>query len=115
MDQRTLKELAEAGGLCETCGGVHTRRIEQALIALEAQMPVCDCDCAICKPLREAIQRLMENDPDIRSPGHDIERFMDWSPETLIISPPPPEVEDRVAGNQTKDEERETDDHHSST
>ena len=56
MDQQHLRELAEAGGLCDGCGGVHTPRIEHAILADHADPPLCDCeDCPICRPVREAL------------------------------------------------------------
>ena len=62
MDDQALRELAEAGAICQGCGGVHTPDIDTAIIGLAAEdvggrkIPWCRCeDCKLCAPLREAV------------------------------------------------------------
>jgi hypothetical protein len=60
-----IAALAESGGLCAECGGIHISRIEVAIIAVNAaresgvSMPTCRCDCATCRPFREAVREVM--------------------------------------------------------
>lgn len=66
ISAEAIAELAESGGLCPSCGGIHISRIEVAIIAVNAAresgvaMPNCRCDdCATCRPFREAVRQVM--------------------------------------------------------
>lgn len=61
--EQHLIVLAEAGGLCHVCGGVHAARIDAALLASAANLPTCDCDaCELCGGLREQLAALANAD-----------------------------------------------------
>jgi hypothetical protein len=59
MDQKRLRQLAEGGGICHKCGGVHTPKVDQAILAAAAGLPVCDCSCAICAKFHAAVSEVM--------------------------------------------------------
>jgi len=59
-----LRELAHAGALCESCGGLCTPTITIAILLLnaarqsETKIPWCHCeDCKVCGPFHEAVLR----------------------------------------------------------
>jgi len=60
MDQKQLHRLAEGGGLCHTCGGVHTPKVDQAILAAAAGLPACNCSCSICAKFNTAVKDIME-------------------------------------------------------
>jgi hypothetical protein len=60
-----LNELADSGGLCESCGGVHIPDIDTAILALTAQreanvdVPHCTCSkCRTCVGFRLAVESI---------------------------------------------------------
>ena len=69
MDQQELRTLAEAGGICERCGGAHTPRADQAILAQAAGLDACDCDCPVCAPFRQALEQLNGSDPEQEDNG----------------------------------------------
>ncbi len=58
MDDADLTQLAKAGGICD-CGGVHITNIDQALLAVQAALPFCECECPICEPFASALERII--------------------------------------------------------
>ena len=63
MDATKLRALARAGGLCKSCGGVCQPRIECAILAVNAGLPLCECqDCRTCQRVRQAIEALEEGE-----------------------------------------------------
>jgi hypothetical protein len=62
-EERWLRELAETGAICETCGGIHLISIEVAILAIDADLPGCECvECRPCEKLRNALGPLAEAD-----------------------------------------------------
>ena len=66
ISAEAIAELAESGGICPECGGLHISRIEVAIIAVSAaresgvKMPTCRCEkCKTCRPFREALRAVM--------------------------------------------------------
>lgn len=66
ISAEAIAELAESGGLCADCGGLHISRIEVAIIAVNAaresgvKIPNCRCgDCKTCLPFRNAVREVM--------------------------------------------------------
>ena len=65
MDTTKLHALARAGGLCKSCGGVCQPRIECAILATNAGLPLCECeDCRTCQRVRQAIEALEAEDTE---------------------------------------------------
>ena len=61
-----VEELAASGALCPECGGLCVPNIDAAIMAAYTmrnagiEVPWCRCaECQVCKPLRDAIHRLM--------------------------------------------------------
>lgn len=58
-DQDTIRELAEAGGICEACGGLHVPDVDTALLSLRTDLPWCDCEgCQPCAAFHAALTKL---------------------------------------------------------
>jgi hypothetical protein len=62
ISAEAIAELAESGGLCADCGGLHIGRIEVAIIVVNAarqsgvELPTCHCnDCSVCRPFHDAV------------------------------------------------------------
>ena len=58
-----LKDAIAGGAICSVCGGVHVPDIDTAITVLAAEgdgaeVPCCDCDCAVCAPFAERVARL---------------------------------------------------------
>ncbi len=59
-----LKALAASGALCARCGGIHHLSIDIIILAVIAEMPLCECAaCESCGSLREEINRLALGSP----------------------------------------------------
>jgi len=57
--QQMVRDLAEAGGICETCGGLHVPDIDTALLAIRTDFAWCDCaECQPCMAFREILLTL---------------------------------------------------------
>jgi hypothetical protein len=57
--ERSLRELAEAGGLCEHCGGLHVPDVDTAIPSTKTDLPWCDCvECQPCAAFRETLLKL---------------------------------------------------------
>lgn len=61
-----MKELAESGSLCETCGGLHVTNMDTALLSLSigerngAKLPWCSCEeCPSCSRFRHAVEDVL--------------------------------------------------------
>jgi hypothetical protein len=66
ISAEAIAELAESGGLCSECGGLHISRIEIAIIAVNAaresgvDLPTCRCEtCGTCRAFRQTIREIM--------------------------------------------------------
>jgi hypothetical protein len=60
LPMEELRQLARSGVLCSTCGGTHTSTADVAILASAAGLPFCECpECELCRPIREAIERLI--------------------------------------------------------
>ena len=58
-----IQALAQAGGLCPTCGGVHALNIEIAILSRVAELPLCLCDgCQVCTPFWNQVALVMGQD-----------------------------------------------------
>jgi hypothetical protein len=65
MDATKLRALARAGGICKSCGGVCQPRIECAILATCAGLPLCECeDCKTCQRVRRAVGALEDNEEE---------------------------------------------------
>ena len=70
MDQptehpQTVRDLAEAGAICESCGGVHIPDIDTAILAQDSNLHWCDCEaCQPCAEFRAALLRLRDQKPE---------------------------------------------------
>jgi hypothetical protein len=73
-----IAALAESGGICPECGGLHISRIEVAIIAVNAgresgvTIPTCRCDaCETCRTFRQAVRQVMSaaHSPSTWTPG----------------------------------------------
>lgn len=61
MDEGKLRTLAKSGGICQSCGGVCQPKIEHAILATNAGLPLCTCpDCKTCESVRNALAALEE-------------------------------------------------------
>jgi hypothetical protein len=70
ISAEAIAELAESGGLCSECGGLHIPRIDVAILALNAErnsgvkIPFCHCEsCPICREFREGLHRARSSQP----------------------------------------------------
>jgi len=66
ISAEAIADLAESGGLCAECGGVHVQRIEVAILLVNAAresgvtIPACRCgSCPVCTPFRNAVRAVM--------------------------------------------------------
>lgn len=71
MDQKRLRQLAEGGGICHKCGGVHTPKVDQAILASAAGLPACDCSCSVCAKFHAAVEEIMEPETDMEDDSGD--------------------------------------------
>ncbi len=56
-----IQALAQAEGLCHSCGGLHILNVEIAILARVAELPWCLCDgCQVCSPFRRELDSVME-------------------------------------------------------
>jgi hypothetical protein len=61
-----VRDLAEAGGICETCGGLHVPDIDTALLSARTDFEWCDCEgCAPCAAFRETLLKLRDEPEDL--------------------------------------------------
>jgi hypothetical protein len=69
ISAEAIAELAESGGLCSECGGLHIPRIDVAILAVHAArksgvIPFCHCEsCPICREFREGLHRARSSQP----------------------------------------------------
>lgn len=67
-----LKDAITGGAICSVCGGLHVPNIDTAITVLAAEgdgaeVPCCDCDCAVCAPFAERVARIEMEQEDGRS------------------------------------------------
>lgn len=70
-----VKELADAGALCDKCGALHVSGIEIGIITRSvakktgAPIPWCDCvECPVCKDFRTRLEAIKAASAFARGP-----------------------------------------------